>query len=389
MVTASVFDGMSALRIDRDGAMSVVFTDGRVVSASIGREGFQVTSAIISSTHLPQSRQLHLQTTRGHNIVVELPSAVEFAPVKGRTTIYLDQKDWSRLANAIHQPDRVPNEREQAAALRLIELARRGEVILPMCSAHMAETCKQGDAEQRYRRALTIVQLSAWWQLRDPVDLRRFELRQGLTTRYLARCLLPPAAVTLEPNAVHAGAQMRLPAVPTDLPPELRWVIHALTCISGIVDTMLDGEHVAMKPVDGWTADLQRFTEFLRDNPSGSELKRRRTHVKFLADLGGELAAASAQVGITPEQMSDWYLDHSEGDVSHMPALGLFREVLHEKLSNGSIRRRNNDLVDMMYLSAGAGYCDHVVGERSHTSHLANALRRLGRPNNVHRNSTR
>ncbi|MFI5615804.1 hypothetical protein [Amycolatopsis sp. NPDC051903] len=96
--------------------------------------------------------------------------------------------------------------------------------------------------EQRYWRALTIVQLSAGWQLRDPVDLRRFELRQGLTTRYLARCRRPPAAVTLEPNAVHAGTQLRLPEVPTDLPSELHWVIHALTCISGIIDTMLDGD---------------------------------------------------------------------------------------------------------------------------------------------------
>ncbi|MFI5615803.1 hypothetical protein [Amycolatopsis sp. NPDC051903] len=91
-----------------------------------------------------------------------------------------------------------------------------------------------------------------------------------------------------------------------------------------------------MNPVDGWAADLQRFTEFLRDNPSGNELKRRRTHVKFMTDLGGELATASAQVGITPEQMSDWCLNNSEGGVSRMPALGLFGEVLREKLSISS-----------------------------------------------------
>lgn len=48
-----------------------------------------------------------------------------------------------------------------------------------------------------------------------------------------------------------------------------------------------------------------------------------------------------------------------------MPALGLFREVLHENLSDGQLRWKENDLVDMMYLTAEAGYCDHLVGERA------------------------
>ena len=69
-----------------------------------------------------------------------------------------------------------------------------------------------------------------------------------------------------------------------------------------------------------------------------------------------------------------------------MPALGLFREVLHEKLSDGQLRWADNDLVDMMYLTAAAGYCDHVIGERAHTSHIANGLRRLGRTCKLHRN---
>jgi hypothetical protein len=35
----------------------------------------------------------------------------------------------------------------------------------------------------------------------------------------------------------------------------------------------------------------------------------------------------------------------------------------------------------MVYLATAAGYCDYVVGERAHTAHIANALRRLvGQP---------
>jgi hypothetical protein len=36
--------------------------------------------------------------------------------------------------------------------------------------------------------------------------------------------------------------------------------------------------------------------------------------------------------------MSDWVLHHSEEDLPGMPALGIFREVLYEKLSNGKLR---------------------------------------------------
>ncbi|MGK3206808.1 hypothetical protein [Amycolatopsis sp. MEPSY49] len=384
-MNASLLEQVAAMRLDRDGTITVLFRDGRAVMESGSREAFEPTSAIASSTHHPQSRELHIQTTRGHNVIVDLPRPGDLSPLNGRPTVYLDQNHWSTLTDVIHSPERVRNRAERAAAGRLIALAVDRRVVLPMSSAHMAETCKQVDYEERYRRALTMVRLSAGWQLRDPVSLRRFELRQALTTRFSARCLLRPAAVTLEPNAVHSSHEKTLPAGGSDLPPEIRWFAYVVGCIGGIVDTMLDADHVPMNPVLSWAADLQRLGDFLRDNPTGKELKRRRTHAKFMADAGPELAVAAAQSGLTTEEMSSWYLDHSEEDVSLMPALGLFREVLHEKLSTGGLRWEANDLTDMMYLTAGAGYCDHLVGERSHVSHLANASRRLGRPARVHR----
>ena len=103
-------------------------------------------------------------------------------------------------------------------------------------------------------------------------------------------------------------------------------------------------------------------------------MKRRRTHVKFIADLGRELPEEAHRAGVTSKEMSDWTLNHSEEELRLMPALGLYREVLHEKLSDGQLRWFDNDLVDMMYLTSAAGYCDHVVGERTHASHILNAL---------------
>ncbi len=255
-----------------------------------------------------------------------------------------------------------------------------------MSSAHMSETCKQVDAEQRYRRALTIVQLSEGWQLRDPLDVRQFELRQSLTTRYRNRCLIPPAVITLEPNAVHAGRNEALASIGIDLPPSARWALHAIRCIGGIIDSMLDTEHVPMTPVPGWANEFQRFASFLRDNPTAKEMKRKRTHAKFIADLGRELPEAAHRAGVTPDDMSAWTINHSDEDLRSMPTLGLYREILHEKLSDGRLQWEDNDLVDMMYLSTAAAYCDHVVGERKHAAHIRNGLRRLGRSGRIHRN---
>ncbi len=250
----------------------------------------------------------------------------------------------------------------------------------------MSETCKQVDFEERYRRALTLAQLSAGWQLRDPLDLRRSELRQALTNRYHERRLTPPAAVTLEPNAVHASRNGSLTEVDTDLPEEARRAVRAIRCIGGILDAVLDAKHLPMEFPPGWAADFQCFATFLAENPTGPEMKRRRTYAKFIADLGRELPEEAHRAGITPEQMSDWTLRHGEDDVRQMPALGLFREVLHEKLCDPILRWKQNDLVDMMYLTAAGGYCDHVVAERAHTSHMRNGIRRLGRPSTVHKN---
>jgi hypothetical protein len=385
-VIAPSWSGISAMRLERDGTMSIDFADGRHIRSSLGHDAFGLTSAIASSTFLPQSSRLNLRTTRGHDIVVDLPDPADPAPLRGRPTIYLDQNHWSTLTKTIHQPDRVKDEHERNAAVRLIELAKAREVTLPMSAAHLSETAKQVDPEQRYRRALTIAQLSSGWQLRDPLDLRRFELRQALTVRYHRRCLIPPAAVTLEPGAVHSGRDSKVPDVDAGLPPQAQWTVHAIRCIAGIIDAVLDAEHVPMASVPGWAAGLQQFAAFLRDNPTGKEVKRRRTDAKFIADLGQELPEAAYCAGITLADMSDWVRNYSEEDLPGMRSLGLFREVLHEKLSDGQLRWEDNDLIDMMYLTAAAGYCDYVVGERVHVAHIARALRRLRRVGRLHRN---
>lgn len=384
-LAGSLIAHIASIRLERAGGVSIAFVDGRRVRSRLGRDVFDSTSSIASSTYVPHQRLLHLRTTRDDEIAIELPVPRNLAPVGSRPTIYLDQNHWSTLTKAIYEPHRVRNAEERIAAERLIEYARSRQVLLPVSSAHISETCKQLDADERYRRALTIVRLSSGWQLRDPLELRRFELRQALMSRYHQRSLVPPAPVTLEPNAVHSGRDQELAPVDAALPEDAKWAVHAIRCIGGIIDAMLDAEHVPVEPAVGWAAEFQRFAVFLRDNPTGREMRRRRTHAKFVADLGRELPEEAYRAGISPEQMSDWVHHHSELDVAAMPALGLFREILHEKLVDPNLRWVENDLIDMIYLTAAAGYCDYVVGERSHTAHLENAVRRLGREPRMHR----
>lgn len=365
--------------------MSVFFLDGHVATASLGREAFATTSAIAASTHLPHSNLLYLTTTRGDDVIVDLPLPKDLAPLRGRPSVYLDQNHWSTLANAMHRPERVKDGDELEAATRLIELAKSRAVVLPISAAHTLETCKQAHPDERYARALTLIQLSAGWQLRHPLEIRRFELLRVLTRRYHGAEATQPASVTLEPVAIHNDSAASVDDVGADLPDEARWAVHAMRCIAAVVDVMLDADHVPPAAIPGWPGQFEEFARFLAENPTGPELKRRRTHAKFIGDLLLELLGSARQAAIAPAQMNDWALNHSESDLRDMPALGLYREVLHEKLCNAKLRWEENDLVDMMFLTSAAGYCDHVIGERTHISYVARALERLGRSANVHR----
>lgn len=165
---------------------------------------------------MPHSSHLRIETTRGDHILLDIPRPDDLTPIGGRSTIYLDQNHWSTLAKAIHEPRRIINEDERDAALRLIDLGISRRIILPMSSGHMAETCKWTDNDRRYHLALTFAQLGAGWQLRDPLDVRRFELRQAFITTYQNYRLLPPPTIMLEPDAMH-GHIPRRAAARTDL----------------------------------------------------------------------------------------------------------------------------------------------------------------------------
>lgn len=150
-------------------------------------------------------------------------------------------------------------------------------------------------------------------------------------------------------------------------------------------DTMLDSEPIERTESPAWVDKFQRFADWMANEPSGKDERRRRIELMFLADAKTELAEEAHQAGVTPTEMLEWIRQEGNVAIKGMPCLGLFREVLHERLLNRGTKWRDNDLVDLMYLTCAAGYADHVVGEKSLTAQMESGLRRLGRPNNVHR----
>lgn len=335
----------------------------------------------------PTASLVQFETLSGDRIVGELPQLNDPAPRRGRPVIYLDQNHWSTLARAMHAPERVKSDAERQAALDLADLADNRLVILPMSAGHMSETGKWGDGTARYELALTILQLSAGWQMRDPLDLRRLELRSAFALRFKHYCLIPPRVFTLEPGAMH-GADRRGDRYepPADFPPEAAFVVRALTDLSGNFDALLDTEHIAIPPSSGWADRLQGFTNWLASEPRDPHRRRQRTNAFFLSDFGMELPEEASRAGISPEQLSEWMLSHSDSDVKRLPSLGLFREVLREKILNSTTKWTSNDLTDMIYLSCASAYADHVVCERQMASQIVSALHRLDWTANVHRN---
>ena len=365
--------------------ITLVRSDEKETKFPLTASPFEETSKIARMSYAPEAGIVYMETIHGEDIFAELPTVDDSAPRHARPVVYLDQKDWSTLADTLYAPTKVPDA-ERYAAEMLIAWARNKKILLPMSSGHMAETCKWTKDKERYRLALTIVQLSSGWQMRDPLDVRRFELRQSFTTRFKNHGVQPLEVFTLQPHAIHGETRgQNDPDVPDDFPPDIALAFQSLLSVSATFDTMLDAEPVAMDPSPGWVKRNQRFTDWLAEETTRSSLQKRQSiDAFFVADTQTEIAEEAFRSGITPDEMSQWVLNERDGQVAVMPCLGLFRETL-QGMNLNHARWEDNHLTDLMYLTCAAGYADYVVAERSLAGYMQQALRRMHRPINVYR----
>ncbi|MEO6533583.1 MAG: hypothetical protein ABIO06_08420 [Pseudolysinimonas sp.] len=317
-------------------------------------------------------------------IYPELPRPNNLAPVLERPLVYLDQNHWSTLSKATYDRDRVPA-REMAAADKVIALAKAGRIILPMSSGHLSETGAWGDDESRYRLGLTILQLSRGWQLRDPHSVRRQEFVRDLRSVANLEIGSLPEVITLEPWAI----QERLDANSSSFALEgvfsgadTLFLFEILLAGNVYASMFLNTDSLPRDPPGGWTAAQQKFTDWLAgENARSAREKRASAEVFALNDIAKELAEAAVEAGVTPALVSDWMLDKWwNNKIETMPATMIFRNLLVDKHLEPATRWEDNDLTDLWFLAAAAGYSDYVVGEKRTTGLLRQVKQRLSLP---------
>lgn len=363
------------------GTIVLTRSDGKEARFPLQRSPFEDRSAL-TRLHVSGAFDAVLaETVHGDSVAFELPTEEATESLGGRLVVYLDQNKWSEVSNSLYAPDKVSQENHRAAA-RLIQLVNDRHIVLPASAGHYNETGQQFSTEKRYRLALTILQQSRGWQMRDPLEVRQQEIRHALL-RYGGGGAMewqPPAVFTLESESLYSAARgYQGYKPPAGLPPEHGRVLEAVTSAMASIDAMLDTERVAPAPQVGWAANNQRFSDWLDgEKHRDAQQKRKAIDEFFLADLRGELAEVAHALQVPLDQFGAWLKRKARDDLSSAPSLGLFRQIFHTRHLNMHTKWRVNDCTDMVYLGCAAGYADFVVCERHMREHLSHGLRRMG-----------
>ncbi|MFE2763347.1 hypothetical protein [Streptomyces halstedii] len=370
------------ITMDRETASIVLSrSDGKEARILMESSPFEASSTL-SRLHVTPSLDMLLAVTRaGDDIHFELPKRNGAQDqLAGRLVVYLDQNKWSEISNAFHAPSKV-SKASRSAAEKLAQWVVEERIVLPASAGHYSETTKRFDTTKRYSLGLTVLTHSRGWQMRDALQTRRNELHDEFCRRSgnITRVRSAPV-FTLSPDALHSTAVrgMQHYAAPTTFEPTLAFATEALTSATASIDTMLDTERVEPGPDTGWADSNQRFSDWLDEQDLDSQQKRKVIDAFLLSDISAELAEEAHAAALPVEDFRHWISTEAANDIRRFPALGLFREMLHNRHLNKGTKWRINDLTDMIYLSCAAGYADFVVCERHMRDPLNHGLRRLG-----------
>ncbi|MFD4864254.1 hypothetical protein [Streptomyces sp. NPDC058412] len=374
------------ITIDRLTSCTVfIRSDGKEARFPLDAFMFEGTSVVARFNFTPAFAALLATTLAGDQILFELPLEGAGDQIEGRLVVYLDQNQWSLLSNA-DRGTRDSSEADRAAARKLREWVDQRRIVLPASAGHYYETGKRFSTDLRYDLGVTVLQFSRGWQMRDPLQVRRNELHDAFRRRMNQPGSVRSAPVfTLEANALFSPTRLDGSDLSPRWPSELAFQSEALLGASISIDSMLDTQRVGEGPDTGWTADSQRFSDWLDGLDRDSQQKRRAIDFHLLKDLEGELAEEAAAADVPRELLRQWGFKGLVQAIGESPAAGLFREMLHSRHLNKGTTWRPNDLTDMVYLSCAAGYADFVVCERHMRDPLQHGLKRTGLSARVYR----
>lgn len=347
--------------------------------------------AIARVVYFWHARHIVFETNHGDHLLGIIPSRHNLAPVDGRPVVYLDQNHWSTLAKTSRAPDRVP-EAERKAALKLIALAEAGKIILPISAAHHSETSHWMDDDSRYQLALTMLRLSKGWQMRDPLAIWADELRRAIATHSGAAPSSSPPVFTLEPWVIH-DAEVRSTMGPVDsaqrgLPADLEFAFQSALSTIVYFDLLLNTAPIRREASHGWRTKQQRTTETLAADHRPKAQKRQIAYAFALEDLSHEMAKAAAHTNVSTVEFDQWVRSIWNKEMIGAPAVAMFRSMFVDKHLNPRTIWQDNDLTDLFYLSAAAGYANHIVAERHTTGLVVQSSKRLNASVAAHRSIT-
>ncbi|TFB66940.1 hypothetical protein E3N86_00830 [Cryobacterium sp. Hz7] len=362
--------------------------DGRIFEAA-ALPNDDPERAIVRIVYFWHARHIIFETNRGDHVLGIMPSRHNLAPVDGRPVIYLDQNHWSTLAKISRAPERVP-ESERKAALELVALAEAGKVILPISAGHHSETSHWLDDDSRYQLALTMLRLSKGWQMRDPLAIWAHELQRDIAAHAGAGLSTSPPVFTLEPWVIHddEARYMVRQDDPAErgLPADLEFAFQSGISTIVYFDLLLDTAPIRRETSLGWRTKQQQTTDALAADHRPKAQKRQIAYAFALDDLSRETAKAAAHANVSTIEFDRWVRNIWNKEMIATPAIAMFRSMFVDKHLNPRTTWQDNDLNDLFYLSAAAGYADHIVAERHTTGLIAQSSKRLKAPVAAHRN---
>jgi len=348
------------------------FADGRVQRF----KGLTLSPSrwIVSATFLPSRSEAELLLFDGSTLAFEVGSILSRVD---RPVVYLDQNHWIDLARVLTGSTAQMPPARRDACQEMIDLTRAGDLILPLSSGHAVETAK-ASGQRRSDLARTQLQLSRGWQMRSPLLVRRSELLQLLENRGVVQAT---DVFTLQPNSLWSDISRHRPqqtftteSPMDDLSSRLSWIMAlAEVLLNEERDVSDEGAEIATR----WASSFQELAQYIPSNPKAKARTRDITRIRFVTEMGNDLAQAARLAGLTPEQFDEWLSNQSETDFHHAPALARTREVMHLRVSNADDKWEANDLNDLLYLATAAGYADVLICERKTANYLNQAARHV------------
>lgn len=352
--------------------VTIVFQNGESVTEPFNEAALEDTSPVARSTFDWNSWWITLTTERDHDVTWLGFNATSDPLRPEKPIIYLDQNKWSQLASALLTPQRVKDQGEREAALELARVASQGDVILPLSSAHLLETSAL-HTERRYEVGIAMAALSSGWQFRHPMDVFEQEALTAVAVSYeLTVDDWQSRVISTEPYTWRQSDGFGIVQPP---PADIETFKEMLLAPAVSVSLLLDPEPYDRNWLPRWAEHHQRVGRQM-SQVAGSHLRRRTARRRFWNENLGLYQQAVAALGLADLRL------FSDSDLKAFlkttPMISLLSELFVQRFIDRSAKWRDNDLIDMLFLSCAAGHADYVVGEARTCTQLRQIQRAQG-----------